>query len=66
MKKQITKRITNLFKIRSIVTLSFVVIIFLTVLKQLELPEWLVTIVVLCFKELFDKDKVNTNVEEDE
>lgn len=60
MKKEIIKRIANLFKIKSIVTLTFLLITIFATFKSLDLPEWLVPIVTLCFKELFDKDKVKT------
>lgn len=60
------KRFTNLLKIRSVVTLVFLVITVLAVTKSLELPEWLVPIITLCFKELFDKDKIKTTDAENE
>lgn len=58
----IAKRLDNLFKVKSIVTFVFLFITILCVIKGLELPEWLVPIITLCFKELFDKDKIK-NIE---
>lgn len=55
MKNQLIK----LLKVKSIVTFVFLMITVLAVVKQFQLPEWLVPIVTLCFKELFDKDKIN-------
>ena len=61
MKKQIAKW----FKIKSIVTFVFLGLTFYTAITSLELPEWLVPIITLCFKELFDKDKVSPSKEEE-
>lgn len=63
------KIISNLLKVKSIVTFCFLFITIMAVMKQLQLPEWLVPIITLCFKELFDKDKVinkNTDSQEKE
>ena len=62
MKKQFIK----LLKIKSIVTFVFLGITIFAVAKAVELPEWLVPIVTLCFKELFDKDKVKVEKKENE
>lgn len=65
MKNKIVNRVLNLFKIKSIVTFVFLGITIYSVGKACELPEWLVPIITLCFKELFDKDK-NVNVKKEE
>lgn len=56
--EMITIRILNLIKIKSILTLSFLGLTSLAIFKALELPEWLIPIISLYFKELLDKDKV--------
>lgn len=56
MKKQFEKWL----KIKSIVTFVFLGLTVYTAVTSLELPEWLVPIITLCFKELFDKDKGKT------
>lgn len=55
-------------KIKSIVTFVFLGLTVYAATRSLELPEWLVPIITLCFKELFDKDKVTptNNVKEEE
>lgn len=58
--------IANLLKVKSIVTFTFLFITVMAVMKQIVLPEWLVPIVTLCFKELFDKDKVKIKKEEEQ
>lgn len=57
IKDLIIKRITNLFKIKSMITLVFAAITIYAVVKTASLPEWLVPIITMCFKELYDKDK---------
>lgn len=62
-KELIMKRITNLFKIKSIMTLLFAGITIYAVVKATSLPEWLVPIITMCFKELYDKDKADNKEE---
>lgn len=62
MKKQLTKWL----KIKSIVTFVFLGLTVYTAVAKLELPEWLVPIITLCFKELFDKDKIKSDSKESE
>lgn len=62
MKKQITK----LLKMKSITTFVFLGLTIYAVIALVELPEWLVPIITLCFKELFDKDKTNNKKNEEE
>lgn len=58
MKNKFITQLIQLIKMRSIVTFVFLGLTIFSVIKTLELPEWLVPIITLCFKELFDKDKV--------
>lgn len=59
------KIIGNLLKVKSIVTFTFLFITVYAVVKQIVMPEWLLPIVTLCFRELFDKDKVKSKEKED-
>ena len=63
MKEKVIAGFMNLIKVKSIVTFVFLVITVVAVVKGLELPEWLIPIVTLCFKELFDKDKIKKEEE---
>ena len=66
MKEKITHGLLNLIKVKSIVTFGFLIITFIAVIKGTILPEWLIPIVTLCFKELFDKDKVKNKEDNNE
>lgn len=59
------KIITNLLKVKSIVTFGFLALTITAVMLEINLPEWLIPMVTLCFKELFDKDKVKVKKDEE-
>lgn len=54
MKEQLTK----LLKVKSITTFIFLGLIVYSVVAEVKLAEWLIAIITMVFKELFDKDKV--------
>lgn len=62
MKEQFKKWL----KIKSVVTFVFLGLTVYTAVTSLELPEWLVPIITLCFKELFDKDKLKNDITKEE
>ena len=62
-KDKIITRILNLFKIKSIVTFVFLGLTIYSAVKMVNLPEWLVPIIAMGLKELFDKDKTKNNKE---
>lgn len=65
MKEELIKRIANLLKIKSIVTIFFMVIIAISIAHKFNLPDWLIALISLALKELFDKDKIqNANSNE--
>lgn len=63
MKEKIIERILNLIKMKSIVTLVFLGLVIYSVVSITNLPEWLISIIAICFRELFDKDKSNIKKE---
>lgn len=66
IKDKIITRILNLFKIKSIVTFVFLGLTIYSAVKMVNLPEWLVPIIAMGLKELFDKDKVTSTKENKE
>lgn len=66
MKSKIINQLLKLIKIKSIVTFIFLAITIYVVVKKADLPEWLVPIITLCFKELFDKDKIKAEEKKEE
>ena len=66
MKEKITNSILNLFKVKSIVTFVICyIVIFLVINDKIE-PATTTAIIMLVFKELFDKNKVQKDEKDEE
>ena len=66
MKEKITNSILNLFKVKSIVTFVICyIVIFLVINDKIE-PTTTTSIIMLVFKELFDKNKVQKDEKDEE
>ena len=66
MKEKVVARLLNLIKIKSIVTFAFLGLAIYSAVKVIDLPEWLVPIITMGLKELFDKDKIKNTDKEGE